>query len=431
MIKSIKKNLKKNKKTGPLYKKVYEVVRSLGKLIMNLIGYLFITPFALIVPKKNRVLLTSRFGDFEGNLKYLFLALNEEQLKGKSRLEIDRDIEFIFLTGKEKVAHRLREEGYRAWKYQNPITWFRLLTVKVVIVDGNEWAVGFKYFLLYGAKSVQIWHGTGLKAIGLLKPNYQALGRIHKFFRKENTRYDLVTLSSEDQVKNRGKAFRYEKMLINGLPRNDVFFDDEVLRRSLLFDGESIDRFKTYKEQGYRLVTYTPTWRKRQEEFFQLDPFKLEEVGEQHKIKWIIKLHYKHDIPVQCEGLRHVMEYEKTADIYPLLAMTDLLITDYSSIYLDYLLLNKPIVFYPYDEAEYVNGERALLLDYDAVTPGPKVYTQEALEEEVKKLLDASDDGMKEDPFRKEREELRESFFRYQDGKSTERLWSFVKENYL
>lgn len=399
------------------------------KVLMNIFGYLLIAPIALLVPKKNRVLLASRFGDFEGNLKYLFLTLNDEQKKGEKcegELEIDPDTEFIFLTGKEKIYQTLQKKGYTVWKYQHPATWFRLLTVKVLIVDGNEWAAGFKYFLLYGAKSVQIWHGTGLKAIGLLKPNYQELGKIHKFFRKENTNYNMLSLSSGDQVKNRGKAFNYEHLLINGLPRNDVFFKEEVLQRSLAFDGDSLEPYHQFKKEGYRLVTYTPTWRKRQEEFFQLDTKKLEAFGEKHKVKWIIKLHYKHDIPVNTQGLKHVMEYEKTADIYPLLAITDLLITDYSSIYLDYLLLNKPIVFFPYDEAEYVNGERALLLDYNEVTPGPKVYTRQALEDAVEKLL-----LQEEDPYEEEREALRKSFFKYRDGKSTKRLWESIQSSYL
>ena len=417
--------LKQQEWLKSLYRIFRKLILNILKTLMNLIGYVFITPFAILVPKKNRVMLASRFGDFEGNLKYLFLALNEE--KGQEgRLDIDPETEFIFLTGKDKIYRTLQEKGYRVWKYQHPSTWFKLLQVKVLIVDGNEWAAGFKYFLLYGAKTVQIWHGTGLKAIGLLKPNYQDLGKIHKFFRKENTNYNMLSLSSEDQVKNRGKAFNYEKLLINGLPRNDVFFDEKVLKRSLDFDGDSIEPYRRFKNEGYRLVTYTPTWRKRQGEFFQLDPEKLEAFGEKYKIKWIIKLHYKHDIPVDVTGLKHVMEYDKTADIYPLLAITDLLITDYSSIYLDYLLLNKPIVFFPYDEAEYVNGERALLLDYDDVTPGPKVHTQAELQDAVKELLSAEKDA-----FEQEREALRKSFFKYRDGASTKRLWESIKDSYL
>ena len=403
-----------------IIRNVYRVIRkgisNLQKVAMNIIGFVFIVPFAKLLPKKNQVVLGSRFGDFEGNLKYLFLYLNS----------LDEDTEFVFLTEKSKIYKNLQKEGFTVWRYPEPATLLKLLQVKVFIADGNEWAAGFKYFFLKGAKNIQIWHGTGLKAIGLLKPNYKALGAFHKFFRKENTRYDLLALSSEDQVNNRGKAFHYKELLINGLPRNDVFFNEEVLKRSLAFEGESLKPFEKFKEEGYTLVTYTPTWRKHQEEFHQLELESLESFGEQYKIKWILKLHYKHDIPINTEKYKHVIEYDKTADIYPLLAITDLLITDYSSIYLDFLLLNKPIVFYPYDEVEYVNGERELLLDYDSVTPGPKVYNQEELLNRVKDFVVA-----KEDRFQEERELLRKSFFEYRDGKSCERLWSKIKENYL
>ena len=400
-----------------IYRAVLKGYRHGRKLLMNAVGYLFVFPLGKTLPKKNLVVLTSRFGDFEGNLKYLFLAMEDFQDEGYS---------FVFLSDKKEIADRLREKGLKAWYYRRISSFLKMLRAKVVIVDGNEWAAGWKYFFLSGAKVVQIWHGTGLKAIGLLKPNYQALGTLHKFFRKESTRYDMVVLSSEKQVKTRGEAFHYKELLVNGLPRNDVFFNDKVLERSLSFEGESLREFEEAKKQGKKIITYTPTWRKHQEEFHQLDVKALDAFGKEHNILWVIKLHYKHDCDPEAKDLENVVEYDKTADIYPLLAISDALITDYSSIYLDYLLLNKPVVFYPYDEAEYVNGERALLRDYDEVTPGPRVYTQEDLHQAVRKLVINGTD-----PYKEERDALRKEFFSYVDGDSTKRLWNAIKMNYL
>lgn len=426
MYKNIKKKLKVITPLKKVYSFLLKWIRFAFKVVQNILGYFIILPVAFLFPKKNLVVLSSRFGDFEGNLKYLYLALKDSQSGSDDGLEVDSKTEIVFITEKKKVYQQLKSKGYKVWKSSSVLTCFRMMSAKVLIVDGNEWASGFKYFLFYTAKTVQIWHGTGLKAIGLLKPNYQALGPIHKFFRKEKVNYDLLCLSSEDQVKNRGKAFKYQSLLINGLPRNDVFFNEAVLRRSVAFDGADIESYRNFKKEGYAIVTYTPTWRKYQESLHQLNLEKLNAVGEKHRIKWVIKLHYKHDIPVSCDGLDHVLEYEKTADIYPLLALSDLLITDYSSIYLDYLLLDKPIVFFPYDEAEYIDGERSLLLDYSEVTPGPKVYTQQALEEEVCQiLLHQQDDNVQG------RQQLRKSFFKYQDGQSTQRLWNNIKEKYL
>ena len=58
-------------------------------------------------------------------------------------------------------------------------------------------------------------------------------------------------------------------------------------------------------------------------------------------------------------------------DIYPFLTFTDFLITDYSSIYFDYLMLNREIIFIPYDFENYTKN-RELYFSYETITPGVK-----------------------------------------------------------
>lgn len=109
-------------------------------------------------------------------------------------------------------------------------------------------------------------------------------------------------------------------------------------------------------------------------------------------------------------------EYSETRD---LMIYSDILITDYSSIFVDYLLLDKPIIFYSFDLQEYENL-RGLVIDYNNMihTPGPKISKLkdilkiEELELEKYNLLDA-----------------KKFFHKYSDGSSTERLYDFlVKE---
>lgn len=387
------------------------------KTFKNLIGYIIFAPISYFTPKKNYIVLASRFGDFEGNLKYLFLYLNNLS---------EKDIEFVFLTGKDRVFDKLEKSGFNVWKYGRGSTFLKLLQTRIVIVDGNEWAQGFKPFFLFNTKKVQIWHGTGLKTIGLLKPTYQKLSWIHKAFRKESTVYDLLALSSEFQVESRGKAFNYKDLMINGLPRNDVFFNQDKFKGGPDSSDREADVFDEYKENGYKVVTYTPTWRKHQTDFHQLELDKLDDFAEKNRIKFVIKLHYKHECELRTENYKNIIEYNKHADIYPLLAKSDLMITDYSSIYLDYLLLDKPILFFPYDSEEYIDGERALLLDYDESTPGPKSYNQQELQLGIFNLLVEGKDNHKE-----ARNAMRNQFFKYKDGESCERLWDHIKNTLL
>ena len=85
-----------------------------------------------------------------------------------------------------------------------------------------------------------------------------------------------------------------------------------------------------------------------------------------------------------------LLDYDPQLDIYPLLKHTDMMITDYSSIYFDYLLLDKPIIFYPYDFEQYTKDDRNLLFDYESMTPGPHCQDQTSLEKTILQELENS-----------------------------------------
>ena len=94
---------------------------------------------------------------------------------------------------------------------------------------------------------------------------------------------------------------------------------------------------------------------------------------------------------------------EEAEDITGILGIFDLLVTDYSSIYIDYLLTGKPLIFLPYDKEDYLD-ERGMNFTYDKVTPGPKPGTQKEFTEALAKLLGG------EDSYRKERERVNRFF---------------------
>ncbi|WP_278276715.1 CDP-glycerol glycerophosphotransferase family protein [Asaccharospora irregularis] len=107
-------------------------------------------------------------------------------------------------------------------------------------------------------------------------------------------------------------------------------------------------------------------------------------------------------------------------DLYEILNCADLLITDYSSIYGDFLFMNKPIVFINADIEKY-REERGISLEpYDFWTAGPKVKAQDVLETEILKSLE------EEDYYRQKREELRDVFYKYKDGNSSLRVWDYI-----
>jgi len=102
---------------------------------------------------------------------------------------------------------------------------------------------------------------------------------------------------------------------------------------------------------------------------------------------------------------------------------TDALITDYSSIYVDYLVLNKPIMFMPFDLELYIK-ERGLVISFDNLieTPGPKVST---IKDIVNYLKDI-DDG--KDKYKSTREAAQRLYYDHLDGDSCKKVWDFIDE---
>jgi CDP-glycerol glycerophosphotransferase (TagB/SpsB family) len=119
-------------------------------------------------------------------------------------------------------------------------------------------------------------------------------------------------------------------------------------------------------------------------------------------------------------NIKAVHDKDIEQDIYSVVPDYDILITDYSSIFFDYLLSDNPIIFAPFDYEKYITKDRELYYDYDEVTPGPKCKNWEEVLEWIVKF--------KENPnlFKKEREEVKNRFHKYHDGKNCERVYEEI-----
>jgi CDP-glycerol glycerophosphotransferase (TagB/SpsB family) len=106
-------------------------------------------------------------------------------------------------------------------------------------------------------------------------------------------------------------------------------------------------------------------------------------------------------------------------DLYKIVNSTDLLITDYSSVYFDYLLTNKPILFTPTDLDSYSSSRGLLVEDYDFWTPGLKAFN-------LDEFMRLSIISVEKDPFKLKRKQLKNEIHRYADGMSTDRFIKFL-----
>jgi len=127
----------------------------------------------------------------------------------------------------------------------------------------------------------------------------------------------------------------------------------------------------------------------------------------------------------KLNDIESIIQYDPGADVYPVLPLCDCLISDYSSIYFDYLFVDRPIIFFPYDYDQYTADDRRLLFNYDEMTPGKKCYNQTELENAMCDVLAGRDDYVAK------RQTVFKKTFAYRDNGASARIWAYIETNYF
>lgn len=221
---------------------------------------------------------------------------------------------------------------------------------------------------------INLWHGVPLKKIALLDPNLKKAARIY-FKKIFSENYTCILTTSHELIPLMARSFAVseDKIKVWGQPRNDGLFQKNDCREIL---GQLFPDLPEYT----KTVLYAPTFRDYGQ--VQLFPFKdfdqkqLEAFLDEKNMLLFIRTHVAEQgsaTPYLGKRIRFLGN-EQAEDVTGILNIFDCLITDYSSIYIDYLLTDKPMIFLPYDRQQYLDG-RGMNFDYDDVTPGPKPET--------------------------------------------------------
>lgn len=221
---------------------------------------------------------------------------------------------------------------------------------------------------------INLWHGVPLKKIALLDPNLKKAARIY-FKKIFSENYTCILTTSHELIPLMARSFAVseDKIKVWGQPRNDGLFQKNDCR-------EILDQLFPDLPEYTKTVLYAPTFRDYGQ--VQLFPFKdfdqkqLEAFLDEKNMLLFIRTHVAEQgsaAPYLGKRIRFLGN-EQAEDVTGILNIFDCLITDYSSIYIDYLLTDKPMIFLPYDRQQYLDG-RGMNFDYDDVTPGPKPET--------------------------------------------------------
>lgn len=240
---------------------------------------------------------------------------------------------------------------------------------------------------------VQTWHGTPLKKLGIDIDEIHMPGtstaKYKRNFVNEANKWDYLVSPNEYSTEIFTRAFHYSGEVIeSGYPRNDVLTNHTSIILSNLKKKLGIPEEK-------KVMLYAPTW--RDNEFHQKGKYKfefqfnLENWKKEFGDEWVLlsRMHYlvaeNFDFTAHAGTVYDVSTYPDIRDLY---LISDLLITDYSSVFFDYAILNRPIVFFMYDLENYRDQLRGFYIDIENEAPGPIVQTEAGLFAAINELKD-------------------------------------------
>lgn len=217
--------------------------------------------------------------------------------------------------------------------------------------------------LLKGATLVQLWHGFPVKRIAADAPNFTQKRSYHHC--------DYFLSTSPAMNKRLLSAFRYW-----GINQHNIIHVGQPRNIALL---KMASATRTRQQLGIpkegRIVSYIPTFRDNTQQVFSFHKLTDQQMTllKKANIYIIEKQHYARNHNTQSSS-GHIIELPKDFDTQQLLCITDILVTDFSSVYVDFLLLNRPIVHFVYDLESFIDTDRGLYEhDFKKEAAGPIV----------------------------------------------------------
>lgn len=299
---------------------------------------------------------------FGENSKYCFLHVAAER----------PEIRPVWLARDDEVIETVRDRGYEAYRVDSLRGRWVQARAGVVFLTHNFEDLDVRW--TGGALTVMLWHGVPLKYISwdaeLRALPWPVDAAVQSLF----DCYDLVLATSESTLAPMVSAFHlpYDRYAPVGYPRTDALLGS-VPDADAGRDDAALD---TVRDLDGDVVLYVPTFRDDPDDraAARLDESalaRLDALCARRDAHFVMKPHPKETLSVDLAAHDRLHRLPGDCDLYSFLPLADVLVTDYSSVYLEYLLLDRPVVFYPYDLERY-RDRRGLYYDYDAVTPGPR-----------------------------------------------------------
>ena len=378
------------------------------------------------MPRSKNVWAFGHPARFEGNSKYLFLEVENSQSK---------DVNALWISRNRRVLQELGHRGYRAaHAYSFKGVW-HILRSKYFIVDTSVEVIS--YWLSGGAKVINLFHALPIKKMErdvekgesaevVLFHSQGVLQLLMRFLLPWRfVKPSYVASTSPLYTRIFSSMFRIpaDRVRETGFPRNDILLKD-IRGSDIGVDGDALAHIETWKKRGAKIVLYAPTFRDTGDSPFLEDLAaveKLNKLMEKRNALFVLKLHPFIKVSMGEGTHSNILNAAPLTDSYPLLKLADVLVTDYSSIFVDFLLLDRPEIFFAYDLEKYMKRDRELYFDYHEFTPGPKARSFNEFLETMEAVLAGKD------AFREQRARQQDRCFSRQDGESSARVRQFLR----
>ncbi|MDW8564937.1 CDP-glycerol glycerophosphotransferase family protein [Staphylococcus shinii] len=267
------------------------------------------------------------------------------------------------------------------------------------------------------------WHGTPLKRLVFDMENVTSANKNYKkdfYNQSRNWNYLIAANKYSEEIFESAFMYPKENILTYGYPRNDILTNHTKSYKNMVKEKLGLPSSK-------KVILYAPTW--RDDEFHSAGNYKFklqldldllrEELGNEYVIA--LRMHYFISDNMDLTGFESfAYDFSKYNDINDLYIVSDVLITDYSSVFFDYAILKKPILFYTYDLDKYKNMLRGFYIDVNKDLPGPLLLSNNEVLDSIKNI-----DKVNEN-FKEKYEDFYNKYCYLEDGSASKRIINTV-----
>ena len=363
--------------------------------IKNIISFFLNKLFAIFPIVPNKIVFESGRDLIDGNAKAIYNYIKKNDIN---------NYRTIWLVTKSTDVSDIDTNDYAYYKTLKGL--YHLSTAKYLLKNQS---IGEIITKKKGQIYIQLFHGNGV----MKKQGYDVNEAIERPVVSHAKEWDYYIANDENDEKTIRSATGYNgKIEILGMAAVDTVINnckDEQKKQNVL-KHLNINNSK-------KNILYAPTFRD-----YDLDKniinIPIKELSKLKDYNIIIRLHplIRTKVDKSLFNLDNFINGCNYPDVSDILAITDILITDYSSVFYEYMPKNSPIIFYPYDYDKYVALRGGFYVDYKKELPGPICYTEKELLNVITKIDKIYPQ------YREKRRKFNKKYNNLSDGKASERL---------